>query len=188
MTDYSTNAIGLFLGQWWTVLVRGFAAVAFGVLVFAWPHLTVATLVLLFGLFALTHGTFSLIAAIANRQKTRSRWLTAFEGVIGIWAGIVTIRSPLMTAMVLMFFVWVWALATGILRICEAIRLRKEISGEVWLALSGVILIVFAFMLRLRPVLLSFDVAWAIGACALPFGLFEILLGRELRSMQHASA
>jgi uncharacterized membrane protein HdeD (DUF308 family) len=93
-----------------------------------------------------------------------------------------------MTAMVLMFFIWVWALATGILRICEAIRLRKEISGEVWLALSGVILIVFAFMLRLRPVLVSFDVAWAIGACALLFGLFEILLGRELRSMQHASA
>ena len=90
MTDSSTNAIGLFLGRWWTVLLRGVAAVTFGVLMFAWPHLTVAKLILLFGIYALTHGLVSLIAAIANRQKSRSRWLLAFEGVIGIWAGIVT--------------------------------------------------------------------------------------------------
>ena len=88
--------------------------------------------------------------------------------------------------MVLIFFIWVWALVTGILRIFEAIRLRKEISGEVWLALSGVVLVLFAFMLRLRPTLGGFDLAWVIGATALLFGLFEIMLGRELRSMQHA--
>jgi uncharacterized membrane protein HdeD (DUF308 family) len=186
VTDSSTKAVGMFLGRWWTVLLRGVAAVAFGVLMFAWPHLTVAKLVLLFGIYALTHGTVSLIAAIANRQKSRNRLLLVFEGVIGIWAGLVTLRSPLTTAMVLIFFIWVWALVTGILRIFEAIRLRREITGEVWLALSGVVLILFAFMLRLRPVQGAFDLAWVIGACALLFGLFEIMLGRELRSMQHA--
>jgi uncharacterized membrane protein HdeD (DUF308 family) len=93
-----------------------------------------------------------------------------------------------MTAMVLIFFVWVWALVTGILRIFEAIRLRKEISGELWLALSGVVLILFAFMLRLRPVLGAFDPVWVLAACAVLFGLLEIMLGRELRSVQHASA
>src|SRR6516164_6550863 len=95
VTDSSRNAVGLFLGRWWTVLLRGLAAVVFGVLMFVWPHLTVAKLVLFFGLYALIHGTTSLIAAIANRQKTRSRWLLAFEGAIGIFAGLVTLRSPL---------------------------------------------------------------------------------------------
>jgi uncharacterized membrane protein HdeD (DUF308 family) len=186
--DSSRNTMGLFLGRWWTVLLRGVAAVAFGVLVFVWPHLTVATLVLLFGFYALTHGLSSMIAAIFNRQKTRNRWLLAFEGVIGIWAGMVTLRAPSTTAMVLIFFVWAWAMATGILRIVEAIRLRKEISGEIWLALSGVVLILFGFMLRLRPVMAVIDLAWVIAACALLFGLFEIMLGRELRSVQHAGA
>lgn len=186
MRESSPNAIGMFLGRWWTVLLRGVAAVAFGVLMFAWPHLTFAKLVLLFGIYALTHGIVSLVAVIANRQKSRSRLLLAFEGVIGIWAGVVTLRSPLTTAMVLIFFIWVWALVTGILRIVEAMRLRKEITGEVWLALSGVVLILFALMVRLRVVLSAFDLAWVIGACALLFGLFEIMLGRELRSMQHA--
>jgi uncharacterized membrane protein HdeD (DUF308 family) len=180
--------VGLFLGRWWTVLLRGLAAVAFGVLMFVWPHLTLAKVVLAFGLYAMIHGTVALIAAIADRQKTRSPWLLAAEGVIGIVAGVVTLRSPLLTAILLIFFMWAWALVTGILRIFEAIRLRKEISGEVWLALSGVVLIVFAFMLRLRPVLGDFDLAWVIGAGALLFGLLEIMLGRELRSVQHARA
>ena len=185
MTD-SSNTAGMFVGRWWTVLLRGVMAVAFGVLAFTLPHLTIATLVLLFGFYALIHGTFSLIAAIGNRQMTGSRWLLVLEGVVGIYAGIITLRSPSTTAMVLIFFVWVWAIATGVLRIAEAIRLRKEISGEVWLALSGVVTVLFGVMLMLRPVVGVIGLAWVIAGYALLLGLFEIMLGWELRSIRNA--
>jgi uncharacterized membrane protein HdeD (DUF308 family) len=46
----STN---LFHGRGWVVLLRGLTAVAFGVLAFAWPGVTLARLVLLFGLYAM---------------------------------------------------------------------------------------------------------------------------------------
>ena len=184
MTDSSPNTAGLFVGHWWTVVMRGLTAVVFGLLAFAWPHLTLATLVLLFGFYALIHGTFSLIAAIGNRQ-TGDRWLLALEGVVGIWAGIVTLRTPSTTAMVLIFFVWVWAIATGILRIAEAIRLRKEISGEVWLALSGVVTILFGVLLMLRPVIGLIGLASLIAGYAVILGLFEILLGWELRGLRN---
>jgi uncharacterized membrane protein HdeD (DUF308 family) len=164
------------------VLLRGLAAVGFGLLAFLWPHLTIATLVLLFGYYALVHGTFSLVAAIGNRRQVGNRWLLALEGVVGIWAGVVTLRSPSTTAMVLIFFIWVWAIATGILRIAEAIRLRKEISGEIWLALSGVITVVFGVFLMLRPAAELVSLAWVIAAYAVLLGLFEILLGLELRT------
>jgi uncharacterized membrane protein HdeD (DUF308 family) len=96
------------------------------------------------------------------------------------------LRSPTTTAMVLIFFVWVWAIATGILRIAEAIRLRKAIRGEVWLALSGVVTVVFGLMLFLRPVAALIGLAWVIAAYALLLGLFEILQGLELRTLGHA--
>ena len=124
MTDLLTNS-GLFTKRWWVVFLRGVIAVIFGVMAFAWPHLTIATLVLLFGWYALIHGISSMIGAIAYRPEAGNRWLLALEGVVGIWAGIVTLRSPTTTAVVLIFFVWIWAIATGILRIAEAIRLRK---------------------------------------------------------------
>ena len=130
-----------------------------------WPHLTIATLVLLFGWYALIHGISSLVAAIGYRPEDGNRLL--LEGVVGIWAGIVTLRSPTATAMVLIFFVWIWAIATGELRIAEAIRLRKEIRGEVWLALSGVVTVVFGLMLLLRPVAGLIALAWIIAAYAL---------------------
>jgi uncharacterized membrane protein HdeD (DUF308 family) len=188
MTDASTNTSGLFVGRWWTVLLRGLTAVAFGLLTFAWPHLTIKTLVLLFGFYALIHGMFSLMAALGRQQQTRSRWLLALEGIIGIGAGLVTLRTPSITAMVLIFFIWIWAIATGILRIVEAIRLRKEISGEVWLGLSGVLTLLFGVLLMLRPMAGLIGLAWVIAGYALILGIFEIMLGFELRSMRHTPA
>jgi len=169
-------------GRWWAVLQRGIVAIAFGAVAFAWPGVTAATLVLLFGFYALADGLFSLLAAIGGRRHGEYRWLLALEGVIGIWAGVVTLRAPQITAVMLVFFISIWAMATGLLRIVVAIHLRKEISGELWLALSGVLSVLFALMLMLRPDVGAIGLVWVIAGYALVLGLFEIMLGVELRS------
>jgi len=184
--NYSTETGGLFVGRWWVVLLRGLAAIAFGIIALAWPHVTFAVLILLFGLYALTHGVFSLVAAITSSGRGGNRGLLVVEGIIGVFAGIVTLRSPSTTAMVLIFCVWVWAVATGILRIAEAIRLRKQVPGEVWLALSGVITVAFGLLVMLRPVIGALGLAWIIAGYALLLGLFEIMLGCELRAVRRS--
>ena len=78
----------LFTRRWWVVVLRGVIAVIFGLMAFAWPHLTIATLVLLFGWYALIHGISSIFAAIGYRPEAGNRLLLALEGVVGIWAGI----------------------------------------------------------------------------------------------------
>jgi uncharacterized membrane protein HdeD (DUF308 family) len=88
--------------------------------------------------------------------------------------------------MVLIIFIWVWAIATGLLRILEAIRLRKEISGEIWLVLSGILGVLFGLVLILRPMVGVITLAWIIAGYALLLGVLEILLGFELRSAGHA--
>jgi uncharacterized membrane protein HdeD (DUF308 family) len=136
-------------------------------------------LVLLFGCYALVDGCFSLWTALGGRRR-EERWLLVLEGVVGIWAGVVTLRAPAVTATVLVFFISIWAMATGFLRIAAAIRLRKEISGELWLALSGVLSVVFALMLMLRPALGALTLIWVISGYALILGIFLIMLGIEL--------
>jgi uncharacterized membrane protein HdeD (DUF308 family) len=184
--DSAPGVIRLFAARWWAVILRGIVAIAFGVLAFAWPGVTVATLVLLFGCYALVDGIFSLVTAIGGRRHRGDRWLLALEGIVGIWAGVVTLRAPALTAMVLVFFISIWAMATGFLRIAAAVRLRKEISGEVWLALSGVLSVLFALMLILRPAIGALALVWVIAGYALVLGVFEIMLGFELRGMRTA--
>jgi uncharacterized membrane protein HdeD (DUF308 family) len=65
----------LFAAQWWAVLLRGAIAIAFGVLAFAWPGVTVATSVMRFGFSALADGLFSLLTAIGGHRPRLNRGL-----------------------------------------------------------------------------------------------------------------
>jgi uncharacterized membrane protein HdeD (DUF308 family) len=130
------------------------------------------------------HGILSLTAAIGGRGQ-RGSLLLGIEGVIGLWAGAMTLRSSHPAPMALVFFFWLWAIATGILRIAEAIRLRKTIPGDIWLALSGVATVFLGLMLFSRRVIGGVvGLALLIAIPVMLWGIFEILLGWELRAVR----
>jgi uncharacterized membrane protein HdeD (DUF308 family) len=129
-------------------------------------------------------GIFSLVTAITGHRDRENRWWHALEGIVGIWAGIVILRAPALTSIMLVFFISIWAMATGFLRIAAAIRLRKEISGEVWLVLSGILSVLFALMLMWQPLTGILALVWVIAGYAFVLGIFEIMLGFELRGLR----
>jgi uncharacterized membrane protein HdeD (DUF308 family) len=176
--------IGLFTMNWWALLLRGIAAVLFGILAITHPGITLAVLVLLFGIYAVVDGCFALFAAIGGGSHREDRWLLLLEGIIGIGAGILTLRAPGITTMALLFFIAAWALATGVLRIVAAIRLRKEITGEFWLALSGIASVVFAFLVMMNPAAGALAMAWLIGWYALFLGATLVMLSIKLHNMR----
>ena len=83
--------------NWWALALRGLIAVVFGLFTFFLPGITLVTLVLLFGAYALVDGVFNVIAffRVASHQ-----WALLIEGVIGIIAGILTFAWPAITAIV----------------------------------------------------------------------------------------
>jgi len=90
---------------WWLLLLRGIAAVLFGLLAFIWPGLTLVTLVLLYGAFALVDGVISLVAAFTGSAKPIPTWWLVVVGLLGIAAGIVTFAWPDITAILLVLFI-----------------------------------------------------------------------------------
>ena len=183
-SDIALPMLGLFTRNWWVLLLRGIVAILFGILAFRAPGMTLAALVVLFGVYALVDGVFSLFGAIAGWGHHESRWLLLLEGLIGLGAAFVTLRAPALTAVALMFFMAAWALATGMLKIIGAIRLRREISGEFWLALSGIASVIFAFLVMLRPVAGALAMIWVIGWYALFMGVTLIILSFKLRGLR----
>jgi uncharacterized membrane protein HdeD (DUF308 family) len=169
---------------WWVYLVRGLLAILFGVLAFARPGLTLATLVIFFGAWALATGVFAIFAAFAAKKVHTDWWVLLLEGLLGIAVGLVTFWAPGITAISLLWYLAFWAILSGIFEIVTAVRLRKEIRGEGWLMLAGVASIVFGVLLLVRPGAGALAVITFIGAYALVLGVILLMAAFKLKGLQ----
>jgi uncharacterized membrane protein HdeD (DUF308 family) len=166
---------------WWMTLIRGIIAILFGVMLFAWPQISLLSLVLVFGAFAFADGVVGVVTAVGGRREHESWWVLLLAGLAGIGVGVLTFLNPGVTALVLLFYIAIWAIATGLLEIVAAVRLRKEIEGEFWLGLAGLATIVFGILLVARPQVGALAVLWLIGGYAVAFGVMLLLLAFEAR-------
>src|SRR5215831_7782307 len=138
MTPLDERLASILARSWWLILLRGVAALVFGLLTLFEPGISLAVLVLFFGSYALVDGVFCVWTAFAGRAHHESWWVLLLEGLLGIGIGVVTFVEPGITALVVLFYIAIWAIGTGLLEIAAAIRLRKEIRGEWLLILAGV--------------------------------------------------
>lgn len=178
----------LYKDAWWMLLIRGILLVLFGVLAASWPGLVLYTLIIFFALFALLHGIMGVIGSIMNRAGNDDWWLVLLEGVVSIIIGIMTFAWPGLTGLVLAFFIAVWAIVIGILKIYGAIKLRKAITGEWLLIISGIISVVFGIFVFARPLTGAIAIAWMIGIYAIVIGALSMLLSFRVRSWQKRAA
>ncbi|SEM25183.1 Uncharacterized membrane protein HdeD, DUF308 family [Roseovarius azorensis] len=197
MTDV-TNKIEGFCSlskNWWAFVLRGVLAVIIAGLAWFMPVEAVLALALVFGAFTFADGVFGLIAAVRQmREGERWGWL-AFSGVLGILTGLVVLITPFVATIVLTFFLWasiaVWSIFSGAFEIATAIRLRKEIEGEIWMGLSGLLSIllgaVVIFFLTFSPASSLFALGWVLAIYAAVFGVTMILLGLKLRKTDGGS-
>ena len=165
------------------LLVRGILGVLMGFVAFAWPGITIAALVAIFGVFALIDGITNLVLGLSPSRGEGRSWASILQGIAGIVAGVLTFVWPIVTALALVIFIGSWAIVTGVLEIAAAIRLRKEISGEWMLALSGILSVLFGIVVFLYPAAGAVGIAWILGAYTAAAGFVLIALGIRLRSV-----
>ncbi len=164
--------------HWWALALRGVFAVLFGLLTFLIPGITLLTLVLLFGAYAILDGIFDIISAVRAPGR---HWPLVLEGVVGIIIGILTFLWPGITTMVLLYLIAFWAIFTGVLEIVAGIRLREVIANEWLLILMGVLSVLFGFLILIFPGAGALAIIIWIGAYSLLFGIMLIALAFLLR-------
>ena len=186
MNDELDNTISdsiaeLFRHSWWVLALRGLAAVLFGILAFIWPGITIFTLVLLFGAYALVNGVLALVIAFKGPRRVRRFGSLIFGGLISVAAGVIAFIWPGMTAFSLVIVIAAWAIVNGVAEIAAAIRLRKEITGEWLLVVAGIASILLGIALFLNPFIGALVLVWWIGGFAFAFGILLIVLGFRMR-------
>ena len=168
---------------WWTFILRGLLAIAFGVLAFVAPVWGVAILVALFGAWALIDGVTNIWTGIRTRNVDRNWWLAILEGLVSVAVGLIAFALPGFAAEVLVLLIGVWAIVTGVFQIWAAIRLRDRIRGEFWLGLAGVASILFGVILLVFPVQGALALVWLIGSGAIAIGVFLTCISVSVRGV-----
>jgi uncharacterized membrane protein HdeD (DUF308 family) len=169
--------------NWWLLLLRGIAAIAFGVLAILWPGLTLISLTWLWGAYALADGFVAIWAAFnASGGDAGPRWWLGLSGVVSILAGVVAFSYTGMTTLVLLMFIAIWAVIIGAIQIWGAIALRQVVQHEWLLILNGVLSIAFGVILMAQPGAGALAVVWMIAWYAILFGCLFIALAFRLKS------
>ncbi|WP_437762905.1 DUF308 domain-containing protein [Sorangium sp. So ce281] len=162
---------------WWLLALRGVVGILFGILLFVWPIPSLATLVLLFGVWALLDGCAAFGSAISGRGGVYS----VVEGIFGVGIAVLTFWRPMITALTLYGVIAAWAIVMGIFKIISAVKLRHVITDEFWLGLSGAAFLLFGVLMVALPAAGVLALVWFIGAFAIAEGAMLIGLSLRLR-------
>ncbi len=169
--------------NWWVFVFRGVVAILFGVLAFLRPGITLEALVLLFAFWALFDGVLALIGSVGAAEAHEPWWPLLLIGLLGIAAGVVTLKWPGITALALLLVIAYWSIFRGILEIVGAIRMRDLIQGEGWFIVGGLASIAFGVLLVIYPGSGLLAVVWLIGIYAVIFGIAQLMLGFRLKNL-----
>ena len=169
--------------NWSALAIRGVIAIAFGIIAFLLPGLTLGALILLFAAYAIVDGVSHVVTGTRQRSGDGPDGLMILGGIVGVAVGIIAVILPGVTALFLLALIGAWAIVTGAAEIVAAYRLRKAISGEWLLALQGILSIAFGVYVWLFPGAGALAVVWLIAAFAIASGVILLMLAFRMRSL-----
>lgn len=171
---------------WPLVAVRGVFAILFGLFALIWPGVTLLALAVLYAVYAIFDGVGGVMQAFRPGDAGH-RTAYAVLGVLGVIAGIVVLAWPGLTVVLLAVLVGVWAIVIGVAEIAAAIRLRKQIQGEAFLILAGLVSVAAGVVIVIDPIAGTYGIALLAGIYALVHGVALLALAFRLRSLAKAS-
>jgi uncharacterized membrane protein HdeD (DUF308 family) len=127
--------------------VEGVLSALLGVLVLTWPGATVVVLAWLFGIHLLVTGVLQIVSASSDVAGTGDRVLSCMLGTLSILVGLLCLRTPLQTALVLGLLIGVTWVVGGSIRIVQGVvatrgtpRWWRIAGGVLWVLAGGLVL------------------------------------------------
>ena len=172
--------------RWWMLAVRGVAAMLFGIATMVWPGISLLAMVTLWGAYALVDGVFGVVLAARVGRAGEPWGGLLFDGLVSIGAAAVAFLWPQITALALLTLIALWAVVGGVAQIVAAVELRRVITGEWLLALSGVFSIAFGVLMVIFPGAGALAIVSMIGIYSIVSGVLLTALAFRIRQSSTA--
>ncbi len=168
---------------WWPFVVGGLALLIFGILAIAWPDITVAVLVAVFGAIALVDGVFTTAGGLASHENKTLRWYLVAAGLFSIIIGLLILVWPDITAKVVLYIIATFAVVAGATRALTAAFWPEERrSDRIVLIVLGVLGLAFGIVIFVWPAAGALAIVWLIGLWAIVFGVAAMIVGFQIRT------
>ena len=177
----------IFVNRRGSLALRGALALLFGCTALLWPGLTIAALVLMFGSYALLDGVVTIVMGTGYRVREHSG-VVLLEGFAGVGVGLATLLWTRMAVDVVVMLIGFWALATGLLELLAALRLRREFTGVWPIAVAGGASVVLGVFALVRPSFGAIALVSLLGGYALVFGSSMLLHALNIRGSARRSS
>lgn len=168
---------------WWLIMIAGTAVFIVGLLLLISPHMSLLILVQLLGLYWLVTGILELVSIAVDRRHWGWK---LFVGILGVLAGLIVLRDPLWSAIivpaVLIIILAIQALLAGIAQVIHSFS-----GGGFGLAILGVLNIIFGIILLFNPLLGVVALPIVLGIFALIGGIALFFSSFRLRRLKEAA-
>jgi uncharacterized membrane protein HdeD (DUF308 family) len=159
----------------WVLGLHGLASVVFGVMILAWPGISVYALTIVFGAYTLATGIVEFGTAFTAQAREERGWLI-LRGLLGITVGVLVFAWPGISALALLYVIGGYAVALGILFVAASFRLPLDGQGKASMILTGLVAIVFGIVIFAKPGAGALAVLALIAAFALVTGISELVV------------
>ena len=176
---------GLVIGRsWWSFLLRGIIAIAFGIILLAYTGATVKNLTIIVGLFAMIDGIVNVVLSIVlATRKERWGWTLAW-GLFGLLLGAIIISHPGVAVEVVAILAGIWAVVVGIAVLALAFDM-PPMSGRGAVGVLGVLSIIIGIVILVYPFGSVYALSVLVAIYALIAGVFDLFLSFYVKRMQH---
>ncbi len=168
-------------GLWWLVMLFGAAVFCVGAFFVVSPHESLSTFTVIAGIFLLVDGVLAIVGSIFGRGEGRG--LLALIGVLSAIAGLVLIKKPFDTLVVMVLILGVWFVVAGVVRFVAAFGEPEGRGANIAIAILDVI--AGAVILSWPSIGLA-TLAVIVGIVLLLRGAVFVAAGWELRRLEHA--
>lgn len=171
---------------WRAMIVRGVIAIGIGILALIWPGLTVITLALVWGVWALVDGGMSIFQVFSSDASMGSRVGWGILGAVAVIAGLFAIIRPGVTVVVLTWMLGIWLIVRGVVELVAAFS-RTTAAPRWLLVVAAVVDALLGILFVANPGASALAVATVLGLFTVIWGIAVLFLGIVVRRELKAS-
>ena len=171
--------------HWYLPLILGILFIAVGIWALITPAATYLSLAFLFSVTFFVAGILEIIFSISHRKQLDGWGWSLTSGILSFIIGVLLIIYPQVSILTLPLFVGFVVLFHSTMAIAWSIELKKyKVSNWGWLIFTGIVGVIFSFILLWNPLFAGLTVAIFTGIALITIGIFHIHLSIELKKLK----